>query len=212
MSLAEMRRDYAGAVLDERSVDRDPLKQFLRWLGEASQAGVVEPNAMTLATASKSGAPSGRVVLLKEADERGFVFYTDSRSRKGRELAENPIGALVFWWGELERQVRITGTVERIDDGEAEAYYRSRPEGSRISSWASRQSLEVPDRQTLETQWARAAERHAGGEIPKPPYWGGYRVIPSEFEFWQGRPNRLNDRIRYRRGSEGLWTVDRLSP
>jgi pyridoxamine 5'-phosphate oxidase len=212
MSLADLRRDYSGVELDERSVDQDPLKQFLRWIEEASKGGVLEPNAMTLATSSKDGLPSARVVLLKDADERGLVFYTDSRSRKGEELAQNPVAALVFWWGELERQVRITGNVARVDEAEAESYYRSRPEGSRISAWASHQSRVVPDRATLDAQWAEAARRLAAGEIPKPPYWAGYRVTPTEYEFWQGRPNRLHDRLRFLRGEEGAWIIERLSP
>lgn len=212
MSLADLRRDYSGAKLDVGSVDKDPLKQFLRWIEEASKGEVLEPNAMTLATASKDGLPSARVVLLKDADERGFVFYTDSRSRKGEDLAENPVAALVFWWGALERQVRVAGNVARIDEAEAESYYRSRPEGSRISAWASHQSRVVPDRATLEAQWTEAAERLASGEIPKPPYWGGYRVTPTEYEFWQGRPNRLHDRLRFRRGRDGTWVIERLSP
>lgn len=212
MSLADLRRDYSGAELDERSVDKDPLKQFLRWIEEAAKGDVLEPNAMTLATCGKDGLPSARVVLLKDADERGFVFYTDARSRKGQELAENPAAALVFWWGVLERQVRITGNVGRIDEAEAESYYRSRPEGSRISTWASHQSHVVPDRATLDAQWAEAARRFAAGEIPKPPYWAGYRVTPTEYEFWQGRPNRLHDRLRFRRGDGGGWIIERLSP
>jgi pyridoxamine 5'-phosphate oxidase len=212
MSLADLRRDYSGAELDERSVDKDPLKQFLRWIEEAAKGEVLEPNAMTLATCGKDGLPSARVVLLKDADERGFVFYTDTRSRKGQELAENPVAALVFWWGVLERQVRITGNVGRIDEAEAESYYRSRPEGSRISAWASHQSHVVPDRATLDAQWAEAARRFASGEIPKPPYWAGYRVTPTQYEFWQGRPNRLHDRLRFRRGDDGGWVIERLSP
>ena len=212
MNLADLRREYSLAVLDERSVANDPLPQLLRWLDEARRAELLEPSAMTLATATRHGRPSARIVLLKGADQRGLVFFTDARSRKGSELLANPIVALVFWWGELERQARIEGTVERISESEAEAYYNSRPEGSRISSWASHQSEEVPDRATLEAQWADAARRFAGGPIPKPPYWGGFRVIPTEYEFWQGRANRLHDRIRYRRGADGAWKLERLSP
>ncbi|HEV8358432.1 MAG TPA: pyridoxamine 5'-phosphate oxidase [Gemmatimonadales bacterium] len=212
MNLADLRREYAGASLDERSVDPDPLRQFLRWLAEAGQANLLEPNAMTLATVSAAGAPSARVVLLKEADERGLVFYTDTRSRKGVELAQNPRAALTFWWAELGRQVRIEGTVAIVATEESEKYYRTRPEGSRISAWASHQSSVVPDRATLERRWDTAARRYPGAEVPRPPYWGGYRVTPREYEFWQGRPNRLHDRIRYRRGAEGGWVMERLSP
>ncbi|PYP41238.1 MAG: pyridoxamine 5'-phosphate oxidase [Gemmatimonadetes bacterium] len=212
MSLADLRREYALAALDERSVERDPLRQLLAWLADARRADLREPNAMTLATATAAGAPSARVVLLKGADERGLVFFTDTRSRKGRALARNPLAALVFWWGELERQVRIEGVVAPVANEEADAYYRTRPEGSRISAWASEQSSVVPDRASLERSWDEAARRHAGTEIPRPPYWSGYRVTPGEYEFWQGRPNRLHDRIRYRSAADGGWVIERLSP
>jgi pyridoxamine 5'-phosphate oxidase len=212
MSLADPRREYALAALDERSVERDPLRQLLAWLADARRADLREPNAMTLATATAAGAPSARVVLLKGADERGLVFFTDTRSRKGRELARNPLAALVFWWGELERQVRIEGVVAPVADQEADDYYRTRPEGSRISAWASEQSSVVPDRAALERSWDEAARRHAGAEIPRPPYWSGYRLTPREYEFWQGRPNRLHDRIRYRSAPDGGWVIERLSP
>ena len=211
MSLAELRRAYAQAELDERSVDRDPLKQLLAWLDEAQHAGVIEPNAMTLATSTPEGRPSARIVLLKGADARGLVFFTDSRSRKGLELAANPEAALVFWWAELERQVRVCGSAETIPSDQSDAYFRSRPEGSRLSAWVSHQSQVVEHRGQLETQWADAASRYASGDIPRPPWWGGLRVMPSEYEFWQGRPNRLHDRIRYR-SVEGGWKLERLNP
>ena len=211
MSLADIRREYAREELDERSVDVDPLRQLMHWLEEANAAQVLEPTAMTLATATRSGVPSARVVLLKAANEAGLVFFTDTRSRKGRELAENPRAALCFWWGELERQVRVVGTVTELEPGASDLYYRSRPEGSRISAWASHQSTVVPDREFLASAWEDAARRYAGAEIPRPPYWGGYRVVPLEYEFWQGRPNRLHDRLRYRREANA-WIVERLSP
>ncbi len=212
MSLAELRRAYAKAVLDEHSLDPDPLRQFMSWLDEAQHAELLEPNAMTLATCTPDGHPSARVVLLKAADSAGFVFFGDCRSRKGRELTANPRAALVFWWGELERQVRICGTVKTVSDSESVRYYDSRPEGSRISAWASQQSEVVRDRGQLERQWADARMMHAGEKIPRPPYWGGFRVIPREYEFWQGRPDRLHDRLRYRWLDTGAWMLERLSP
>jgi pyridoxamine 5'-phosphate oxidase len=178
MSLAELRRAYARAELHERLLDADPLRQFLSWLDEALHAELLEPNAMTLATASRDGAPSARVVLLKAADPAGFVFFTDNRSRKGLELRDNPRAALVFWWGELERQVRVCGTVAPVSEEESEAYYDSRPEGSRISAWASQQSSVVESREVLERQWAAAQLRYAGQRIPRPAYWGGFRLAP----------------------------------
>jgi pyridoxamine 5'-phosphate oxidase len=211
MSLADIRREYAREELDEASVDADPLRQLNHWLEEANAAQVLEPTAMTLATATPEGIPSARVVLLKAANEAGLVFFTDTRSRKGRELAENPRAALCLWWGELERQVRVVGTVMGLDADASDLYYRSRPEGSRISAWASHQSTVVPDRESLAAAWEASARRYAGTDIPRPPYWGGYRVVPQEYEFWQGRPNRLHDRLHYFR--EGpLWRLERLSP
>jgi len=212
MSIADIRREYSRARLDEADVSHDPLVEFARWFAEAQEAQVPEPTAMTLATSSPDGHPSARIVLLKGFDQRGFVFFTDYRSRKGMELESNPRAALVFWWGELERQVRVSGPVQPVSAADSDAYYHSRPEGSRISAWASHQSQVVSSRALLETQWAETAQRFAGGEIPRPPYWGGYRVVPVEYEFWQGRPNRLHDRLRYRRNSTGRWAIERLSP
>ena len=212
MNLAQLRQEYARAALDERSVDPDPRQQLSRWLEEAAQARVLEPGAMTLATATRDGRPSARIVLLKGMDERGLEFYTDYRSRKGEDLAGNPEAALVFWWGELERQVRVAGSTVQLSEAESEAYYRTRPVGSRLSAWASHQSQVVPDRAALEASWAQAAQRYPAEAIPRPPYWGGYRVVPREWEFWQGRPNRLHDRLRYRLRPEGGWLLERLSP
>jgi pyridoxamine 5'-phosphate oxidase len=212
MSLADLRKAYARAELDERSVERHPLRQFLAWLDEAVHADLVEPNAMTLATSTPNGHPSARMVLLKGADEHGLVFFTDSRSRKGAELASNPQAALVFWWAELERQVRIVGRTVPIASEQSDSYFTSRPVGSRLSAWVSHQSQVVKDRAELEVRWADAATKYSDAAIERPPWWGGIRVVPEEYEFWQGRPNRLHDRIRYRRAANGSWELDRLSP
>ena len=211
LPLADLRRDYARATLHERDVDPDPVRQFERWFAEAQRAEVVEPNAMTLATADAEGRPSARVVLLKGVDERGFVFYSDYRSRKGAELTANPHAALVLYWAELERQVRITGSVRQVAVEESEAYYRSRPIGSRVGAWASHQSQPLADRAVLEQRWTELAAEFAEREPPLPPHWGGYRVEPHEVEFWQGRSSRLHDRIVYHRGGGG-WERVRLSP
>jgi pyridoxamine 5'-phosphate oxidase len=211
-SIADLRRDYAHATLNEGDVAADPIAQFTRWFDEAVKAEVLEPNAMTLATATPDGAPSARVVLVKGVDERGFVFYTDYRSRKGEELAANPRAALVFYWGELERQVRVVGPVSRVSTAESERYYRSRPLKSRLGAWASEQSRVLPSRAPLEARMQELTERHADGDPPLPAHWGGFRVAPTEVEFWQGRRSRLHDRLRYRRGEGGRWVIERLSP
>ncbi len=209
---AELRREYARARLDERDVSHDPIVEFARWFAQAQEVQLAEPNAMTLATATAAGAPSARIVLLKAYDERGFVFFTDYRSRKGTELEENPKAALVFYWGELERQVRITGTVARTSKEDSERYFRSRPLGSRYGAWASHQSRIIAGRAALEADLKEIEARFAAGDVPLPPYWGGFRVIPDAIEFWQGRENRLHDRIRYARQADGKWRVERLSP
>lgn len=211
MNLADLRREYARAVLDESSINPDPHAQLLGWLEDAARAELLEPSAMVLATASEEGVPSARVLLLKGADAKGLIFFTDTRSQKGTELMGNPLAAAVFWWGELERQVRVNGTVTRVSDAEANAYFRTRPVGSRISAWASHQSQVVPNRAALEARWKEAAERFPTEEVPRPPYWSGFRLAPVQYEFWQGRPNRLHDRLRYRM-SGGKWVIERLSP
>lgn len=211
-SIAEIRIEYARSALDESELLPDPIEQFRLWFDQAVEARVAEPNAMTLATATRDGRPSARVVLLKGLDEEGFVFYTGYESRKGRELAENPAVALVFFWPELERQVRVTGMARKIPREESEAYFRSRPRGSRIGAWASPQSEVIPDRAALERRLAEIEARFPGDDVPLPPNWGGYRVEPESIEFWQGRRSRLHDRLRYRRGPGGEWVVERLAP
>ncbi len=211
MSISDLRREYAAARLDESEVDPDPMRQFARWFDDARRAELLEPNAMTLATAAADGAPSARIVLLKAADERGFTFFTDYRSRKGRELEANPRAALVFHWGELERQVRIMGTVSRMSREENEAYFLSRPRGSRLGAWTSHQSTVIGTRADLEERLEAMTARFDGGDVPLPPYWGGFRVRPDTIELWQGREDRLHDRVLYRREG-GAWRVERLSP
>jgi pyridoxamine 5'-phosphate oxidase len=211
-SIADLRREYARARLDEQDVSHDPIVEFARWFAQAQEAQLPEANAMTLATASVEGVPSARIVLLKAFDERGFVFFTDYRSRKGAELEENPQAALVLYWGELERQVRITGVVARTSQQESEEYFRTRPLGSRFGAWVSHQSRVIAGRAALEADLKEIEARYADGDVPLPPHWGGFRVIPDTIEFWQGRENRLHDRIRYVRQRDAGWRLERLSP
>ena len=208
--LAQLRQDYSLKTLDESEVDGDPLKQFGVWMVEAIHARVPEPTAMALATADAKARPSGRIVLLKGVDPRGFVFFTNYQSRKGAELAQNPFAALTFMWKELERQVRIEGSVERVSTEESAAYYATRPLGSRIGAWASPQSQEIENRAWLEKRWQEMQRQH-GEAPPLPPHWGGYRVVPDYLEFWQGRLSRLHDRIAYSRLGN-TWTTARLAP
>jgi pyridoxamine 5'-phosphate oxidase len=212
VSLSDIRREYAHATLSERDADPDPIRQFERWFEDARAAGLQELNAMTLATATADGTPSARIVLLKAADARGFVFFTDYRSCKGTELDANPRAALVFYWAALERQVRVTGPTARIGREESAAYFNSRPLGSRLSAMASHQSSVVASRAVLEERAGELAREYADRAPEIPAYWGGTRVTPETIEFWQGRPNRLHDRLRYTRDGSGQWRIDRLSP
>jgi pyridoxamine 5'-phosphate oxidase len=234
MNLGDFREDYRRGALDRATLDANPLTQFEAWFREATGAkaqsrwrkiGIAlfklwsaicnhrpaDINAMTLATVDKNGKPSSRTVLLKSVDERGFIFFTNYDSRKGRELTENPNAALTFFWSELERQVCVAGSVTKLPAAESEAYFQSRPRGSRIAAWASNQSEPVADRAALEAKW-RELEKKFPGEIPLPPNWGGYILKPERIEFWQGRPSRLHDRLHYTKSADGAWKIDRLSP
>lgn len=210
MNVADLRQEYMRAGLAEADAHADPLAQFERWFRDAQAAQLPLANAMTLATVSASGAPAARIVLLKAIEEGGFVFYTNYLSRKGRELAAQPQACLVFLWSDLERQVRVEGRVERVPAADSDAYYATRPLGARLSAWASAQSDTVPGRAALERALADARARH-GERPPRPPHWGGYRLRPEAVEFWQGRADRLHDRLLYRRARAG-WTIERLAP
>lgn len=235
MGIADLRREYNLGGLRHQDLDPDPLAQFRNWFDQASGARAsgnlrklliklykrvfliraveqVDVNAMTLATVDAQGHPSARIVLLKGLDERGFVFYTNYHSRKGRELAAHPDAALVFFWPEQERQVCVAGRVTQVPASESDAYFQSRPRGSRIAAWASNQSEVVGGRADLEHQWELTEQRYAQQEVPRPPHWGGFILEPTRIEFWQGRPNRLHDRFRYLRQPDGAWLIERLAP
>ena len=235
MTLAELRREYSLTGLRRRDLEPDPIVQFRKWFDQASGARgsgrvrklcirlykklllasgaeALDLTAMTLATVDQQGRPSARVVLLKGVDQRGFVFFTNYESRKGQELAANPHASLVFYWPDQERQVCIAGEVSKLPPAESDAYFRTRPHGSRLAAWASHQSTPIRDRATLEERWKQMEAQYAGQEIPRPPFWGGYLLSPARIEFWQGRPNRLHDRFRYTRQPDHTWLIERLSP
>ena len=202
----------AEIELRRKDLDPNPFKQFAKWYASAEAAHPKLPNSMTLATATRDGRPSARMVLLKGFDEDGFVFFTNYDSQKGRELEENPNAALVFYWASIDRQVRVEGSVTKTSREESEEYFQTRPADSRLSAWASKQSSPVSSRQVLEDEMKRLASEYQDKEIPLPPYWGGYRLVPKVIEFWQNRPGRLHDRFRYTRQSDGNWLIERLSP
>jgi pyridoxamine 5'-phosphate oxidase len=209
--LARLRREYLVKGLNENDLDQDPIKQFQRWLDEAMKTPLLEPTAMTLATSGKDGKPSARMVLLKNVDARGFVFFTNYESRKGKELLQNPQAALLFFWDALERQVRVEGMVERTTEEESQKYFNQRPFASRIAATISHQSSVVASRDELEKKFHELAAKLKDNDVPVPKFWGGFRVVPRVFEFWQGRENRLHDRFRYAK-QDGRWVIQRLSP
>ncbi len=217
MSIADIRRDYNLAGLRRSDLDADPIVQFRRWFdlavaARSSDAARTDVNAATLATADGEGRPSARIVLLKGVDERGFIFFTNYDSRKGQEIAGNPNVALVFYWPDQERQVTIAGAASKVPRAESEAYFKSRPRGSRLAAWASQQSEVIADRQVLESRERELQAKYPGEEVPMPPNWGGFVIAPVRIEFWQGRPSRLHDRFRYAKRERGGWIVERLSP
>lgn len=211
-NIADIRRDYSHKNLSENDVDANPIKQFASWWDDAVHSKIDEVNAMTLATASVDALPSARIVLLKEFNEKGFVFFTNYESYKAKQIAENPKACLVFFWKELERQVRVTGLIEKIDSKQSDDYFQSRPESSRIGAWASPQSRVIENRHWIDEKFNELVNKMEGTHIARPPHWGGYIVKPVEIEFWQGRPSRLHDRIQYSLDENGGWKIERLAP
>jgi pyridoxamine 5'-phosphate oxidase len=211
-NIADLRKDYTIQDLNEKEIDKNPFIQFKIWFDQSVAAQLPEPNAMTLATCTPDGKPSARMVLLKDFDERGFVLFTNYNSQKGQEISVNPHAALVFWWAELERQVRITGSVEKISAEQSDDYFEVRPPYSRLGAWASNQSEVIAGREILEAQLEELQRKYEHQEVPRPPHWGGFRVIPQEIEFWQGRTSRLHDRLLYTYVDDGGWKIERLSP
>jgi pyridoxamine 5'-phosphate oxidase len=211
-AIADLRKEYSSETLLEKDVASEPIQQFQKWWDQAIETEILEANAMTLATASADGLPSARVVLIKDFDERGFVFYTNYKSYKAEQLEENPKACLVFYWKELERQVRIIGLVEKVSETESDQYFHSRPIGSRIGAWASPQSKVIENREWLESEFEKRKEEFRDEQVSRPPHWGGYRVKPVIIEFWQGRYSRLHDRIQYSLEENGTWKIERLAP
>jgi pyridoxamine 5'-phosphate oxidase len=212
MNLADLRREYTKGGLRRADLDPSPIAEFQKWFQQALSVELLEPSAIALATADKAGRPSARIVLLKSADERGFTFFTNYESRKGRELAENNQAAMVIHWADLEREVCIAGEVTKTSRAESEKYFSMRPRGSQLGAWVSKQSTVVPDRDFLEKRLQAVEAKFAGRDVETPPYWGGYLLVPNRIEFWQGRPNRLHDRFQYSKQPGGSWRIDRLSP
>ncbi|HEY9600270.1 MAG TPA: pyridoxamine 5'-phosphate oxidase [Allocoleopsis sp.] len=211
-SVANLRKDYTFQGLSEADAHPDPFGQFKIWFDQALAAGLPEPNAMTISTVTSDGKPSARMVLLKDYDEQGFVFYTNYESHKGQQLLQNPWGAITFWWAELERQVRIEGRVEQVSAAESDEYFHSRPRNSQLGAWVSAQSQVIQNRKVLEERLQQLEKEYKNRAIPRPPHWGGFRVIPTAIEFWQGRPSRLHDRLLYQCCEDGSWKIQRLSP
>jgi pyridoxamine 5'-phosphate oxidase len=211
-SVAALRREYATESLLEADIAPEPIHQFSKWWEQVIRSEIVEPNAMTLATASSDGMPSARIVLLKGFDAHGFVFFTNYKSYKGIQLEENPRASLVFFWKELERQVRVIGLVRKVDDRESDEYFHARPHGSQLGAWASPQSTVIESREWLDSEYAKLKSSYSDKEVKRPPHWGGYRVQPVIMEFWQGRPSRLHDRIQYSLQNDGSWLIERLAP
>lgn len=210
--ISDLRQDYTKSELTESNILPNPIDQFLNWFEAARHSGVLEPNAMTLSTIDENGHPKSRIVLLKEVENGTFVFYTNYESAKGNHIKNNPVVSITFWWDKMERQVNISGSIEKVDREQAEKYFHSRPVGSQIGAWVSHQSSIVPNREFLENKLADLTKEFEGKIVPLPDYWGGYRISPTSIEFWQGRPNRLHDRIRYTKMKGGEWKIERLSP